>query len=517
MSGVHEIGGIGDWLEVHAHWRPRREALVDREERLDYGRLNSRVNRLAQALIARGVRKNDRVAAILPNSTAFLEALFACARLGAIFVPINFRLSPVEVRFILRDAGVHVIIYHALFAPLLVPIRKETEILHGICVPNGGAAMSGDDLYESVLENSADHPVRMPVGQDDVHAMMYTSGTTGAPKGALLTHGNTTWNAVNLQLSDSALRADDVVLTVAPLFHIGALGIHTLPALYLGAKIVLHPRFDATETLELVERERVSALFLVPSMWLAISQHPDVERYDLSSLRTLISGGAPCPVPVIEFFQRRGLNFQEGFGMTETAPCASILDSHNAVRKNGSVGQPVMYMRMRIVDENDHDVTPGEVGELVLRGPNLFSGYWNRPEATEEAFRGGWFHTGDLARQDEEGFFYIVDRKKDMLISGGENIYPVEIEQVLYRHPKVRELAVIGVPDPRWGEVPLLVVAPRAGEHLTEDEVRAFCEGQLAHFKIPKYVVEVDALPRNAAGKVLKRELRITIAATFKT
>lgn len=203
--------------------------------------------------------------------------------------------------------------------------------------------------------------------------------------------------------------------------------------------------------------------------------------------------------------------------MTETAPCASILDSRDAARKNGSVGLPVMHMRMRIVDENDHDVAPGRVGELVLRGPNLFSGYWNRPEATEEAFRGGWFHTGDLARQDEEGFFYIVDRKKDMLISGGENIYPVEIEQVLYRHPKVRELAVIGVPDAKWGEVPLLVVAPRDGEHLTPDEVRAFCEGKLAHFKIPKYVIEVEALPRNAAGKVLKRELRMTIATTFKT
>ena len=517
MSGVHEIGGIGDWLEIHARWRPRREALVDRGERLDYGRLNSRVNRLAHALIARGVRKCDRVAAILPNCAAFLETLFACARLGAIFVPINFRLSPAEVRFILEDAGVHVIVYHALFAPLFAPIRKETEILHGICVPDGGAVMSGDDLYESVLESSVDHPVRMQVGQHDVHAMMYTSGTTGAPKGALLTHGNATWNAVNLQLSDSALRTDDVVLTVAPLFHIGALGIHTLPALYLGAKIVLHSRFDTTEILGLVERERVSALFLVPSMWLAIRQHPDIDHYNLSSLRTLISGGAPCPIPVIEFFQERGLNFQEGFGMTETAPCASILGSRDATRKNGSVGLPLMHMRMRIVDENDHDVAPGRVGELVLRGPNLFSGYWNRPEATEEAFRGGWFHTGDLARQDEEGFFYIVDRKKDMLISGGENIYPVEIEQVLYRHPKVRELAVIGVPDPRWGEVPLLVVAPRAGEHLTEDEVRAFCEGQLAHFKIPKYVVEVDALPRNAAGKVLKRELRITIAATFKT
>jgi fatty-acyl-CoA synthase len=215
---------------------------------------------------------------------------------------------------------------------------------------------------------------------------------------------------------------------------------------------------------------------------------------------------------VIEFFQRRGLRFVEGFGMTETAPNACILDSADAVRKNGSVGKPLMHMQMRIVDDQDRDVTPGEVGELLVRGPNVFVGYWNRPEATAEAFRGGWFHTGDLARQDEEGYFYIVDRKKDMLISGGENVYPTEVEQVLYRHPKVVELAVVGAPDPLWGEIPVLVVAPKEGEHLTLEEVRAFCEGKLAHFKIPKRIVEVAALPRNAAGKVLKRELRRLVA-----
>lgn len=508
---VHYLGGIADWIETHARWHGERIALVEGERRLSYGEFAARIDRLAGALAERGIGKGDRVAGLLLNSIPFLELTFACARLGAIFVPLNFRLSPAEIGYILADCGARIVVYHAVFAPLLAPALAADPAL--VTVPVDSVSREdGQPSYDEWMASARSLTEKPRVSQQDVHVMMYTSGTTGHPKGAMLTHGNTTWNAINLMLSENALSTDDVVLTVAPMFHIGGLNIHTLPALYKGIPVVLLPRFEPHETLRTIARERVTALFLVPSMWLMLSQLPDFDAYDLSSLRVLVSGGAPCPIPVIEFFQRRGLRFVEGFGMTETAPNACILDSADAVRKNGSVGKPLMHMQMRIVDDQDRDVTPGEVGELVVRGPNVFVGYWNRPEATAEAFRGGWFHTGDLARQDEEGYFYIVDRKKDMLISGGENVYPTEVEQVLYRHPKVVEVAVVGAPDPLWGEIPVLVVAPKEGEHLTLEEVRAFCEGKLAHFKIPKRIVEVAALPRNAAGKVLKRELRRLVA-----
>lgn len=510
MSGVHHIGGIGDWLRVHADQCPEREALVHGDRRLCYRDLNTRVNRLADALFGLGVRKGDRVAGLLLNSAALIETLFACAKLDAIFVPINYRLGAAEVAFIIDDAAPRVLILHDEFVSLIEPAAAGAWPR---LVRVGGDTAPYELNYEAFLADGTDVEAGTIVMPDDPHVMMYTSGTTGRPKGALLTHANARWNAINMFLSQAGLDAGDVVLTVAPMFHIGGLGIHTLPALYKGAKIVVVERFDPTETLALVERERATALFLVPAMWLAVMQLPDLDRFDLSSLRILLSGGAPCPVTVIEFFQRRGLPFVEGFGMTETAPGVCFLNAEDAVRKNGSVGKPVMHVEMRIVDAAGAAVAPGEVGELVLRGPSMFAGYWNRPDATAEAFRTGWFHTGDLARQDEEGFYYIVDRSKDMLITGGENVYPAEVEQVLYRHPKVREVAVIGLLDERWGETPVMVAVPHDGETIDVAEIRAFCDGRLAAFKVPKRVVLIDALPRNAAGKVLKRELRERLAS----
>lgn len=299
-----------------------------------------------------------------------------------------------------------------------------------------------------------------------------------------------------------------MVLAVAPLFHIGGLNIHTLPALFKGCTVVLDRQFDPQRTLRWIQQEKVSVLFLVPAMWYALMQVPDFDSYDLSSLRVLVSGGAPCPSPVIEFFQSRGFNFVEGFGMTETAPDVAILSSKDATRKQGSIGLPVATVQVRIVDDQDRDVPPGQVGELVVRGPNVCAGYWNNPAATAEAFRGGWFHTGDLARQDEEGFYYIVDRKKDMIISGGENVYPAEVEQVIRRHPRVQEVAVVGAPHERWGEVPVAFVVLNEGETLALEALQEHCTGRLARFKIPKAVFVVQQLPRNATGKVLKTVLR---------
>ncbi len=509
---THYLGGIGDWLSFHAWSRPTKEAVVYNGKRITYGQLNERVNRAASVLAARGITKGSRVALLMVNSNAFLEVFFACAKLGAIAVPLNFRLSPTELEFIINDAGATVIAYHARFRHLLDPIRSETTLKFAMAVNGecgeGVTGAEGDPDYEECLAGSGtDEPVA-EVGQNDPLMMMYTSGTTGKPKGALLTHSNPTWVAVNTQMSALAFNQSDSTLTVAPLFHIGGLAIYTLPMLYCGATVVLQAQFEPEPLLKEVEAEKVSMLFVLPAMWLVLSQRPDFDNYDLSSLRALLSGGAPCPIPVIEFFQKRGFQFLEGFGMTETCASACVLNSEDAVRKNGSVGKPLIHVQMRIVDEDDKDVAPGETGELVLRGPSMFREYWNRPEATEEAWRNGWFHSGDLARQDDEGFYYIVDRKKDMLISGGENVYPTEVEQVLYRHPKVKDVAVIGVPDDKWGEVPMALVVPEEGEILTLEEVQAICDNKLARFKIPRHLILLEELPRTATGKVLKRELR---------
>lgn len=509
QTQVHRVGGIGVWLSHHAAQNPQRTALIFEDRRLSYGVFNGRCNRLAGALAARGVGKGDRVAALLFNGNEFLEALFACAKLGALFVPLNYRLSGEEVAFILEDAGAQLVLHHGAFASLLTAARAENTALQ--CIRVGDRADHGsdnDERYEALIEAGTDLELDIDITPDDAALMMYTSGTTGRPKGAVLSHATLTWHCMNTMLSPLEVARDDIVLTVAPLFHIGGLNIHTLPALQRGAAVVILAQFDPLTTLQAIERNRASLLFMVPAMWQVLAQVPHIEDFDLSSLASAITGGAPCPIPVIEFFQQRGVNFVEGFGLTETAPSICVLESEHAVRKNGSVGRPLMLTRLAIVDGDDRPVEHGEVGELVVRGPNVFVGYWNRPEATAEAFRNGWFHTGDLARQDDDGFYYIVERKKDMLISGGENVYPAEVEQALYRHPKIREVSVIGIPDDRWGEVPMAFVVVQQDEHLNLDELTDFCAGRLARFKIPRRLVELEALPRTATGKVLKRSLR---------
>jgi acyl-CoA synthetase (AMP-forming)/AMP-acid ligase II len=324
----------------------------------------------------------------------------------------------------------------------------------------------------------------------------------------MLTHDNHLWNVVNTLSYGRGLRGTDVTVTVAPMFHIGGLGVHTLPLLYVGGTNAVLPSFVPAQTLALMAQERATVQFMVPAMWAAIAAVPDFDSYDLSALELLITGGAPCPMTIIDFFQGKGLPFQEGFGMTETAPSVSVLMAEQVKEKAGSIGRPLFHVEARIVDEADREVPVGNVGELVVRGRNVFAGYWGLPEATAEAFRGGWFHTGDLGKADEAGFLTLVDRKKDMIITGGENVYPIEVEQVLYRADGVREVAVVGVPDQRWGETPVAVVALAEGAGRDPDGLIAYARERLAHFKCPTRVEFVDELPRNATGKVLKTVLR---------
>lgn len=504
---------MASWVARHADARPSRVALAFRDRRITFAGLHAQVDRVALGLRERGVRKGDRVAAMLLNCPEFFELMMACNRLGAIFLPINFRLSAGEVGFMLDDATPEVFVYQAAFRAVAEACaarggRQPVRVELGDEVPPGGA-----EAYAALVEGRAAGLEPAAVLESDPALMMYTSGTTGQPKGALLSHGNLLWNNVQM-LHAVSVGDDDINYTVAPLFHIGGLNVLTGPFIYKGATTLIDDQFEPRRALAAMAAHRVTATFMVPAMWAAISRVPDFDTYDLTRLRTCLVGGAPCPVTVLEFYQARGFRFQEGFGMTETAPIVSILASADVVRKNGSVGKPCVHVEVRIVDEAEREVARGQVGELVVRAPNVMLGYWNRPEASAEALRGGWMHTGDLARSDEENFLYIVDRKKDMVISGGENVYPAEVEQVLVRHPKVLEVAVIGLPDERWGETVAAVVACRPGEELALEELRAHCEGKLAHYKQPLALCLVEALPRNATGKVLKTELRERFAGT---
>ncbi|MCF6506400.1 long-chain fatty acid--CoA ligase [Blastococcus sp. MG754426] len=500
--------GIGSWVATRAFLSGDRVALVEGERRLTYADLDGRTDQLARALRALGVRRGDRVAGLLLNSAAFLETMLATAKLGAVFVPMNVRLAPAEVSHLLADSGSDTFVYSAPLAP----VARAALAADGVRVRSrllvGGEGEDGELDYEQVLAGGEPRPVDSDVDRRDLSCLMYTSGTTGRPKGAMLTHDNHLWNVVNSLSFGRGLRESDVTVTVAPMFHIGGLGVHTLPLLYVGGTNVVLPSFDPIRTLEVMSRERATVQFMVPAMWAALMSVPGFDGYDLSSLELAVSGGAPCPLPVIDFFQGKGLPFQEGFGMTETAPLVSVLDADHVKEKAGSIGRAVFHVQARIVDDTDRNQPADEVGELVLRGPNVFAGYWGLPEATAEAFRGGWFHTGDLGRMDGEGFITLVDRKKDMIISGGENVYPIEVEQVLYRHDAIREVAVVGVPDDRWGETPVAVVALQDGAGTTAEELIAYARERLAHFKCPTRVEFVPELPRNATGKVLKTVLR---------
>ena len=507
MRAEHHTGGIGRWAARRACVSGDRIALIDENRRITYAEFDRRTDQLAWALRELGVRQGDRVAALLVNSAAFLETMFATAKIGAVFVPINFRLSAPEVAYLLADSGAEVFVWSGHLSRLARAAVAGEGVRVRVRVVVGGEPADGETDFEQALTSGEPRALGINVDGSDLSCLMYTSGTTGRPKGAMLTHDNHLWNAINT-LIGHGLREDDRTVTVMSLFHIGGLGSHTLPLLYLGGTVALLSAFEPLQTLTTMAREHATVQILVPAMWAALMTVPDFESYDLSALKLAVTGGAPCPLPVLEYFQGKGLPFREAFGMTETAPAVTILDADHMKDKNGSIGRPLFHVETRIVDEDDRDMPIGDVGELVVRGPNVFAGYWGMPDATAEAFRGGWFHTGDMGRIDTEGYITLVDRKKDMIITGGENVYPIEVEQVLCRHPAVREVAVVGVPHPKWGETPIAVVALKHGPQLAADELIGYARERLAHFKCPTQVEYVPELPRNATGKVLKTTLR---------
>jgi len=504
---------LGEILARVSREYPDKTALVFEDRSLTFRELNSRVNRLSAALARRGVSRGDKVAVLMFNRLEVLESYFACQKLGACPVPINFRLVPEEVRYILNNADAVGVIVDE---PLEQLARESADGASSFVLTLNSTPTLGAESYEKALSVESDIEPDVVVNEDDLAFLMYTSGTTGLPKGAMLTHRNLVANTVNWIMEIEA-RHEDVWLSGLPLFHIGGVnGI--LPFIYIGGTCVVttSTNFDPAESLALIQKHDVTICYFVPTQWQQICTLPAVANVDTSKLRKALWGASQAPVSTLELLTGTfpSVGIVNAFGQTEMSSNTCFLKPDDAVRKMGSVGKAAVNVEVRVVDDDMNDCAAGEIGEIVYRGPTVMKGYYRNDDATREAFEGGWFHSGDLVKVDDEGFITVVDRKKDMIISGGENIYPAEIEHALATHPGVAEVTVVGVPHPKWVSTPLAVVVP-TGEPPTEEELISYAKERIASYKKPSGVVFVEALPRNAAGKILRRQLRDEFADRF--
>jgi fatty-acyl-CoA synthase len=491
----------------HAHAKPGEIYLRFEGMSVTWAQLHERIGTVATAMTERGIRAGDRVAIMMTNRPEFLETMFAANALGAIVVPVNFRLAPDEIAYILTDSGASLLVVEQATATAAASARAACDREIGF-VSTGRA--DGADPYFPETGTPA-RPPAVDVPEDSPALIMYTSGTTGRPKGAVLSHENLHCQSLTLIRAWRLFDDTEVNLCASPLFHIASIG-SVAPMALIGGTTVLLPSggFSSAATLELLDTERVTSVFLVPAQWQMLCDDPSLGTRDLSALKTMSWGAAPATTTLLTRMAEAfpGVTNVAVFGQTEMSPVTCALAGEDALRKIGSVGTPVTMVAARVVDDDMKDVPPGEVGEIVYRGPSVMTGYWQNPEATAEAFRGGWFHSGDLVRADEEGFLYVVDRKKDMIITGGENVYCAEVENALSAHPAVAEVAVIGAPHERWGETPVAVAALVPGASLTVGELREWGTSRLARYKLPTVLHVMDALPRNASGKVLKTALR---------
>jgi fatty-acyl-CoA synthase len=508
MSTVPKLQGRGmtmsDQLARHAHKIPDTVALRFEGNGRTYAELDERVTRLARALQQRGVGTGDRLAVLALNGMEAWEAYLAGVRLGAIVVPVNFRLVADEVAYVLADSGATALVVDAALAGVATKAREQA--------PDVATVLVIGEEFEAALAAAGTEPLDVDVDEDGPAFVMYTSGTTGRPKGAVLTHHNLLMHVFS-QVTHLGWHPEDrVAAPGAPLFHIAGLAGGLPPLLVGGTNVIMKSgAFDPVQTLDMIEREKISSIFLVPAMWAAVVAVPGIADRDLSSLRRISWGAAPASTTLlrtlIDTFPQAEV--VTAFGQTECSPVTCFLRGEDSIRKIGSVGTPMLNVEVRVVDEAMNDVPRGEVGEIVYRSPMVMKEYWNKPDETSIAFEGGWFHSGDLVRQDDDGYYFVVDRLKDMIISGGENIYCAEVEDVLAAHPKVAEVALIGVPDTKYGEAPLAVVAPRdAADPPSAEELAAWCREKLARYKNPREYSIVGALPRNPSGKVLKTALR---------
>ncbi len=492
-----------DWLARQAALNASKAAVVLPEEgrRVTYAELAEGAARVAGGLRRLGVGPGDRVATLAMNGLPLLELLFACGRLGAILVPLNYRLAEPELCWIGRNAEARLLFFEEAFVAVARAVARETGAeLRRLEGPAGD--------WEAVRQAPPAEELALPPAAP--WCILYTGGTTGRPKGAVLTHSSMLWNALNTNLS-WGLRPDDVAPVFTPMFHTGGLNVFTLPLLLIGGTVILPRRFEPATALAVLAQKRPTLLFLVPTMFQMLADVPGFAEADLSSLRWAIAGGAPCPDRLYDVYRAKVPVFKQGYGLTEVGPNNFATPDEDAARKRGSVGRPTLFVRYRVVDAAGRDVGVDQVGELLLAGPTVCAGYWRNPQDTASAFDGVWFRTGDLVRYDGDGYFYVVDRKKDLIISGGENVYPAEVEEALYAHPAVAEAAVVGQPDARWGEVVVAVVVCRAGASATAAELVAHCRERLAGYKVPKRFEFRPALPKSAAGKILRGEVRRTL------
>jgi fatty-acyl-CoA synthase len=506
---------IGDYLGRRAIYSPDKLAIVDAGKeppwRLTYYQMNERAKRLANWLSHdAGMRKGDRVAILARDGVEHLDTFFACGKLGAIHTALNWRLHWRELAGIVENTEPKVLIYSDDFHDSVQHLQKDPSaatIQHYVHIDGDGVL--GSQPFETILQNAPNIPIANPEVEDEtIAALIFTGGTSGSPKAAQISHRMIGWNSLNTVIHD--LQHEDTFLNVFPMFHTGGLFVYTLPQIILGGTTVLVREFNPTQVLDLIQQEKVTVFGGVPTMYQMLTQASNWGTANLSSLRFCTSGGAPLPVPLVEkYTEEKGIRFKQGFGMTEFGPGIFALAAEDAIRKAGSIGRPNFFVDARIVDDKNQPVGPDEVGELVLKGPSMSSGYFNDPAASSESVDDeGWLHTGDLASHDEEWYFTIVDRKKDMFISGGENVYPVEIEKVLYQHAAVHMCAIIGVPDERWGEIGLACVVLKPEMTVSKDELFKHMGDHLARFKVPRRIEILESLPISGAGKILKRELR---------
>jgi fatty-acyl-CoA synthase len=499
---------IGGWVRKWASIRPDKIATISEETTLTYGQLARRVNRLANLIHKKGIKKGDRVAVLLYNSKEYVEIVLALSTTGAILVPLNFRLSGEELEFILKDSESETLVFDEEFMHVVEAIKANIPIREGNYICVGKAICSWAINYEKTVMEESPEEFRADrsIDGEDPQIIMYTSGTTGLPKGTILSHRKTFYNVLNADIF-YGLTSEDILLVSRALFHSGGLLVEAAPMLYKGGTIILNKNFKPQQILETIEKYRVTVIEAAATIYKFILQQCDLRKYDLSSLRCCFTGGERVPPSLLIEYLNKGITISQCYGQTETSTI-TWLPLEEAQRKLGSVGIPVFHGNVKIINKEGREVKPGEVGEIIVSGPILMTAYWRRPQQTEETIKDGWLHTGDLAKLDEEGFIYIVDREKDMFISGGENVYPAEVEKIYLENPNILNVAIVGVPDERWGEVGIVFIVMKKGEELTEEEALKLCEGRIARYKIPRHVAFLTELPMTASQKIRRNKVR---------
>ncbi len=500
---------IHRWITWWADRTPEKTAIRFNGTEICYREFAADIDQTARALQTLGIKSGDRIGWLGFNSPAFLSALFACARTGAIMVPLNFRLAPAEHLYMLKNAGAKLCVFDPRFGASADVVAAKLKRCMLVSSTDAIHAEATESLARLKLESAGVTMGELP-GPESPLLIVYTSGTTGRPKGAVMTQRAVHWNGLNSQLMHD-LRRDDHVLTTLPFFHVGGLNIQTTPALQVGATVTLIEKFQPGEFLSLVERDKPSLTVLVPTQMQAIAEHRRWRDADLSSLRCVTTGSTAVQVPLLNIWHDHDIPVIQIYGCTESGPIAIHQVLESAQSSAGSIGRPAMYCDVRIVDGKDRDVVDGEAGEFLLRGPNILKEYWKDPDATKECLQGGWLHTGDIGFRDEHGDYFVVDRKKRMIISGGENIYPSELERILLEHPAIAEAVVVGHPHKKWGEVPAVAFVSTDAAAPDEETLAGLFEGRVGHLKHPRHFVRFDALPRNAMGKVVYADVQAAV------